>query len=227
MAAVARDALYVLAKGTLNLSGNDVEDRPPAAGRRRTGDDRGQEDRHRPRGPEDRGGGRPSRATCGRRSPRRRARPRRRREACGRRQERGAAGLPPCPAQPGQTRLPAILKQDQPVSATSDRLDYDGGASHATYTGHAQLWQGETTIKGDRSSSTTRRAISRPSGNVVTTMMLEQVNEKTKAKEQVPSDGEREGDGLHGRGAPRDLHRRRAPERAAGRSGRRRRSSCI
>jgi lipopolysaccharide transport protein LptA len=73
------------------------------------------------------------------------------------------------------------------VSATSDRLDYDGGASHATYSGHAQLWQGETTIKGDRVVLDDQRGDLSAVGNVVTTMILVQTNEKTKAKEQVRS----------------------------------------
>ena len=46
-----------------------------------------------------------------------------------------------------EVRIPAMLKQDQPVNVTAQRLDYDGNKSEATYTGNAQLWQGETVIK--------------------------------------------------------------------------------
>jgi lipopolysaccharide export system protein LptA len=105
--------------------------------------------------------------------------------------ERVKSDLRPKKAAPAEktpaTRLPAILKQDQPVSATSDRLDYDGEASHATYTGHAQLWQGDTAIKGDRVVLDDRKGDLSASGHVVTNMTLLQVNEKTKAKEQVQS----------------------------------------
>ena len=83
---------------------------------------------------------------------------------------RRGSGSTPRPT--GQTRLPAMLKQDQPVSATSDRLDYDGGASHAIYTGHAQLWQGDTTIKGDRIVLDDEKGDLSAVGNVVTNMML-------------------------------------------------------
>ncbi len=49
----------------------------------------------------------------------------------------------------GDAKMPALLKQDQPVSATAAKLVYDGEASHAVYSGGARLWQGNTTIKGD------------------------------------------------------------------------------
>ena len=44
--------------------------------------------------------------------------------------------------------MPSMLKQDQPVNVIGDELDYDGSRSKAIYTGSAQLWQGETSIKG-------------------------------------------------------------------------------
>jgi len=47
------------------------------------------------------------------------------------------------------SKFPSMLKQDQPVNVTADGMDYDGTASRALYSGHAQLWQGETTLKGD------------------------------------------------------------------------------
>jgi lipopolysaccharide transport protein LptA/LPS export ABC transporter protein LptC len=46
-----------------------------------------------------------------------------------------------------EVRIPSMLKQDQPVNVTAERLDYDGDKSRATYTGNAQLWQGETVVK--------------------------------------------------------------------------------
>jgi lipopolysaccharide export system protein LptA len=100
---------------------------------------------------------------------------------------RGAANGAPAAGDEKTTRLPAILKSDQPVSATADRLDYDGSASHAVYTGKARLWQGDTTIKGDRITLDDQKGDLAASGNVVTNMMLLQVNDKTKAKDQVHS----------------------------------------
>ena len=56
---------------------------------------------------------------------------------------------PDAAAKPGEhdVRVPAMFKQDQPVNVTADSLDYDGKASKALYTGNALLWQLETSIK--------------------------------------------------------------------------------
>jgi LPS export ABC transporter protein LptC len=45
------------------------------------------------------------------------------------------------------TRLPSMFKQDRPANVTADALDYRGSAGRATYTGNAQLWQDDTSIK--------------------------------------------------------------------------------
>ena len=45
-------------------------------------------------------------------------------------------------------RLPSMFKQDKPVNVTADALDYSGTVNKATYTGSAQLWQDETSVKG-------------------------------------------------------------------------------
>ena len=47
-----------------------------------------------------------------------------------------------------ERRVPSMLKEDKPVNVTADALDYDGSASKAVYSGSAQLWQDETSIKG-------------------------------------------------------------------------------
>ena len=46
-------------------------------------------------------------------------------------------------------RVPSMLKQDEPVNVTSNRLEYDGSASLAVYSGDALLWQKDTSIKAD------------------------------------------------------------------------------
>ena len=46
-------------------------------------------------------------------------------------------------------KVPSMLKRDQRVNVTSNRLEYDGAAGHAVYLGHARLWQGETVFLGD------------------------------------------------------------------------------
>jgi hypothetical protein len=52
---------------------------------------------------------------------------------------------------PGQatTHVPSILKSDQPITVTSNRLEYDGAVGHAVYVGNSRLWQGDTKVNGD------------------------------------------------------------------------------
>jgi lipopolysaccharide export system protein LptA len=51
-------------------------------------------------------------------------------------------------ANPPDVKVPSLLKQDQPINVTAESLDYDGTASKAVYRDNAQLWQGDTTLKG-------------------------------------------------------------------------------
>src|SRR5262249_26485891 len=61
---------------------------------------------------------------------------------------RGASGQADQPKD--QTKLPSLLKQDQPVTIRSNRLEYDGAASHAVYSGAARLTQpGGTELQAD------------------------------------------------------------------------------
>ena len=90
------------------------------------------------------------------------------------------------------TRLPSMLKQDQPVNVVGDALDYDGTVSKAIYTGSAQLWQGDTSIRAARiviDDKAGDLAASGAAGTVTTSVMLEQVNATTKAKERIRSLG--------------------------------------
>jgi LPS export ABC transporter protein LptC len=48
-----------------------------------------------------------------------------------------------------QSKTPGLLKQGQPVNVSAARLQYEGDPGHAVYTGSAQLWQGDTAIRGD------------------------------------------------------------------------------
>jgi lipopolysaccharide export system protein LptA len=85
-----------------------------------------------------------------------------------------------------QTKLPSMLKQDQPVNVTADALDYDGAASKATYTGAAQLWQSDTTIKGASIALDDKTGDLSATGPVTTTTMLEETD-KNKQKRRVRS----------------------------------------
>jgi lipopolysaccharide export system protein LptA len=52
-------------------------------------------------------------------------------------------------AAPSESRMPGLLQQDQPVSVTADKLEYDGDKSTAVYTGNGRLWQGDTSINAN------------------------------------------------------------------------------
>jgi lipopolysaccharide transport protein LptA len=82
------------------------------------------------------------------------------------------------PARKGQaseTRLPSLLKQDQPVNVTATDLEYDGAASKATYTGAAQLWQADTAIRGDTVVIDNKSGDLTASGSVATAVVLDEV----------------------------------------------------
>ena len=71
-------------------------------------------------------------------------------KAVGQRPERAEAGVEQAGRRPtNDVKMPAMLKQDQPVLVVGENMDYDGAISKATYTGGARLWQGDTSIKGE------------------------------------------------------------------------------
>jgi lipopolysaccharide transport protein LptA len=97
--------------------------------------------------------------------------------------------LQPAPKEPpaGGTavKMPSMLKQDQPVNVTAATLDYDGRISKTAYSGSAQLWQGDTSIKGE-TLVIDGKAGDLSATAVTSTTLLEQTN-KEKKKERVRS----------------------------------------
>lgn len=92
-----------------------------------------------------------------------------------------------------QTRVPSVLKQDEPVFVTSNRLQYQGTASTATYTGNVKLWQGnETTIKGDKIVLDDKNGNLVSTGNVVTELYLDETDGKTGQKQHTQTVGKSE-----------------------------------
>jgi lipopolysaccharide export system protein LptA len=81
-------------------------------------------------------------------------------------------------------KVPSMFKQDQLVAATADSLIYDGAASTATYSGGAQLWQGDTSIKAPTIVLNESTGDLSASGQVVTSITLEQ-DGKDKKRERV------------------------------------------
>jgi LPS export ABC transporter protein LptC/lipopolysaccharide transport protein LptA len=96
--------------------------------------------------------------------------------------------LKPASAKPGEqandVKMPAMLKQDQPVLVVGENMDYDGASSKGTYTGSARLIQGDTSVKGDSIVIDNKAGNLGAAGNVVTTTVLEQ---KDKKKERAIS----------------------------------------
>ena len=69
------------------------------------------------------------------------------------RQQRTGAPRTAAPATAGAAsdgRLPSLLEPGNPVNVNANALDYQDAAGKAVYSGAAALWQGETTIRGDR-----------------------------------------------------------------------------
>ena len=78
-------------------------------------------------------------------------------------------------------KVPSLLKQNEPVNVRSNRLDYDGANSLATYEGNATLWQDDTTIKADKIVLEDKTGNLHATTNVVTTMTLTEPDEKAPA----------------------------------------------
>lgn len=103
----------------------------------------------------------------------------------------GAQKTPPASSGDSEaTHLPGLLKQDQPVTVTSNRLSYDGAAGHATYSGNARLWQGDTSIRGDTIVVDDKSGNLEAHTNTRTEMMLDEVDSKTGVRKQTRSIGE-------------------------------------
>jgi LPS export ABC transporter protein LptC/lipopolysaccharide transport protein LptA len=93
----------------------------------------------------------------------------------------------------GETRTPSMFKKDQPVNVTADDLKYDGGLEQATYSGNAQLWQTETTIKGQMIRLDNRSGDLRASGEpVATTTVLMQTTKDGKKQRSIANAKSRE-----------------------------------
>lgn len=80
------------------------------------------------------------------------------------------------------TRLPSMFKQDKPVNVTADALDYSGTANKAAYTGNAQLWQDETSLKAPSIILDDKTGDLTASGNVTTVTMRNSVNKEKKTE---------------------------------------------
>jgi lipopolysaccharide export system protein LptA len=76
--------------------------------------------------------------------------------------------------------MPAMLKDNEPVTVTANRLAYDGASSLATYTGNARLWQEETEVRADTIILDDKNGNLRANTNVRTMMSLKPNEESAK-----------------------------------------------
>lgn len=104
-------------------------------------------------------------------------------------QARGAAPPPAADA----VHLPGMLKQDQPVTVTSNRLAYDGAAGHAVYSGSARLWQGDTSVRADTIIVDDKSGNLEAHTGVRTEMTLDETDRKTGARTATRTIGEADG----------------------------------
>jgi lipopolysaccharide export system protein LptA len=89
---------------------------------------------------------------------------------------------------PNDVKMPAMLKQDQPVIIVAAALDYDGEISKGTYSGGAQLVQTQTSVKGESIVIDNKAGNLSASGGVVTTTVLDKTGpDNVKKKDPAPS----------------------------------------
>jgi lipopolysaccharide transport protein LptA/LPS export ABC transporter protein LptC len=88
------------------------------------------------------------------------------------------------------SRMPSLLQQDQPVTVTSNRLEYDGLAGHAVYIGNSRLWQGATKVNADTIIVDDKTGNLEARTNVHTEMMMDDVDPKTNVRKSTKSTAE-------------------------------------
>jgi lipopolysaccharide export system protein LptA len=97
----------------------------------------------------------------------------------------GAAGAPA-----GDTRLPPMLDDRQPLYATAAKLVYDGGALLASYTGGSRLWQGDSLVRAEAITLDERLGNLTASGAVHSRLVVESAPTDGAGKGPAPTVGE-------------------------------------
>jgi len=83
-----------------------------------------------------------------------------------------------------------FILRHEPINVTAGALDYDGSVSKATYSGGAQLWQGERSIKATSIVLDSERGGLSAAGRVRTVLMLEERPQGDVAPRRMRSVGE-------------------------------------
>jgi LPS export ABC transporter protein LptC len=90
-----------------------------------------------------------------------------------------------------QSHLPSMLKDNEPVTVTANRLTYDSATSRAIYSGNARLSQaGGTEVRAEGTLDLDEKTGNlRAQGNVRTKMMFDDVDPKTKVRSPKETNG--------------------------------------
>jgi LPS export ABC transporter protein LptC len=83
-----------------------------------------------------------------------------------------AAGNVKTVLQAASKNTPGLLKKGQPANVSAAKLQYEGDPGRATYTGGAQLWQGDTAIRGDFIAIDQENGNLSATGNARSTLMF-------------------------------------------------------
>ena len=86
------------------------------------------------------------------------------------------------------SKLPSMLKSDEPVFVNSNKMEYDG-TSVAVYTGDARLFQEQTTVVGEVITLDDKAGNMTARGKVRTVMFFDDVDPKTKEKKSTQTTG--------------------------------------
>ncbi len=85
----------------------------------------------------------------------------------------GTVGATPAPAPAAVTKLPGLLKQEQPANVNANAFVYEGAAGKAVYSGAATLFQGDTAVQADQISIDQTRGDLTATGNARSTIVLD------------------------------------------------------
>ena len=95
------------------------------------------------------------------------------------------------PATLPATRLPGLLKQEQPANVNANAFVYEGAAGKAIYTGAATLFQGDTAIQADQITIDQAKGDLMANGNARSTIVLESGNSVGRGTKITYTDAER------------------------------------
>jgi LPS export ABC transporter protein LptC/lipopolysaccharide transport protein LptA len=88
-----------------------------------------------------------------------------------------------------ETKMPSMLKGDQPLKVIASDLDYDGTLSKASYTGKVTMFQPERSIQADAVEIDNKTGNLLASGSAVTSTMLVQGDKTKVPRDRVRSIG--------------------------------------